>query len=256
LTGVPTVLMSALSGRVVWDPPDLDGWLQALVDTMINIHATTAPATLRAWSPYVPEGVPPVWTRHRFAWERAIAAYEGQRPPSDRVFVHRDFHPGNVLWDNDRVSGVVDWVASCAGPPEEDVAHCRVNLARHHGQPAADRFVDLWLRATGRADYDPYWDLVDVEHVQEAEQVSNQSLDAAVVVVRLVASAAAALLVIDDRYVRFQEWARQAFEVIHRAARPAVDHDERAHTRTQPHRTNPTADPFTTTYRSPSTAAR
>jgi len=185
LTGAPTVLMTALPGRVVWDPPDPDDWLQALVDTMISIHATTAPDTLRAWYPYAPEGVPPVWTRHRWAWERAIAAYESQRPASDSVFVHRDFHPGNLLWDNDRVSGVVDWVASCVGPPEEDVAHCRVNLARHHGQPIADRFLDLWMRATGRADFDPYWDLVDA--VSMGGSTPNPGLDA------FVAAAAARL---------------------------------------------------------------
>jgi len=99
--------------------------------------------------------------------------------------VHRDFHPGNLLWDNDRVSGVVDWVASCVGPPEEDVAHCRVNLARQHGQPTADRFLDLWLHATGRTDYDPYWDLVDA--VSMGGGAPNPELDA------FVAAAAARL---------------------------------------------------------------
>lgn len=161
LAGVPTVLMTALPGRVVWDPPCVDDWLASLVETMIGIHNTTPTGLLRAWSPYAPEGVPPVWTRHRWAWERAISAYEGERPASDVVFVHRDFHPGNVMWERGRVSGVVDWVSACVGPPEEDVAHCRVNLAGRHGQPVADRFLDLWLRETGRAEYDPYWDLVD-----------------------------------------------------------------------------------------------
>jgi len=175
LTGVPSVLMTALPGSVVWDPPDLDDWLRTLVDTMMRIHAVKPAAGLEAWYPYGPAGVPPVWTRHRWAWERAIAAYEGERPVSDDVFLHRDFHPGNVLWDNARVSGVVDWVSSCVGPPEADVAHCRVNLARHHGHPIADRFLDLWLRATGHAGYDPYWDLVNA--VSMGKGALNLSLD-------------------------------------------------------------------------------
>jgi aminoglycoside phosphotransferase (APT) family kinase protein len=161
LTGVPTVLMTALPGRVVWDPPDVDDWLRSLVDTMIAIQKTPTSGTLREWYPYAPEGVPPPSTRHRWAWERAISVYTGDQPASDVVFVHRDFHPGNVLWECGRVSGVVDWVSSCVGPPEEDVAHCRVNLAGRHGQPIADRFLDLWLQSTGRTEYDPYWDLVD-----------------------------------------------------------------------------------------------
>lgn len=183
LTGAPTVLMTALPGSVVWDPPDLDDWLQTLVDTMVQIHTAKPAGRLAAWHPYPPAGVPPAWTRQRWAWERAVAAYEGERPVSDTVFLHRDFHPGNVLWDNGRVSGVVDWVSACVGPPEEDVAHCRVNLARHHGEPIADRFLDRWLRATGRADYHPYWDLVNA--VSMGNRAPNPRLDA------FVASAAA-----------------------------------------------------------------
>ncbi len=162
LMGVPTVLMTALPDHVVWDPQDLDAWIDALVSILMTIHQTEVTGSLRSWEAYAPEQVPPVWTQHRWAWERAIAAYEDDRPASDRVFLHRDFHPGNILWANGRISGVVDWTSSCAGPPEEDVAHCRVNLAGHHGQAIADRFLDRWMQATGRTEYHPYWDLLDV----------------------------------------------------------------------------------------------
>lgn len=161
-TGAPAVLMTALSGEVIWDPPDLDAWLDGLVETVLMIHQVEPAAGLRDWEPYAPEEVPPTWTRHRWAWERAIAAYEDERPASDRVFLHRDFHPGNLLWQRGRVSGIVDWGSSCAGPPEEDISHCRANLAGHHGQAVADEFLTRWLRATGRSEYHPYWDLLDV----------------------------------------------------------------------------------------------
>lgn len=185
ITGVPSVLMSALHGEVVWDPPELDPWLKGLVEQMMAVHALPVPDSLRRWAPYPPENVPPTWTRHRRAWEQAITAYEGGRPDSDLVFLHRDFHPGNVLWSNGQVSGLVDWVSSCAGPPEEDVAHCRVNLARRHGQDAADRFLELWQQASGRTRYHPYWDLVDV--VSMGDSTPDERLDT------FVAAAAAQL---------------------------------------------------------------
>jgi aminoglycoside phosphotransferase (APT) family kinase protein len=185
ITGVPAVVMSALRGDVVWDPPDLHPWLSALVELLTAIHAVPVADSMRRWAPYPPEGAPPAWTRHQWAWEQAVAAYEGEQPASDRVFLHRDFHPGNVLWEANRITGVVDWVSSCAGPPEEDVAHCRVNLARHHGQETADRFLDLWQRASGRTAYSPYWDLVDV--VSMGGSPPNDRLDA------FVAAAAARL---------------------------------------------------------------
>ncbi|MEY8013633.1 MULTISPECIES: phosphotransferase family protein [Mycobacterium] len=174
-TGVPTVLMTALPGTLVWDPPELDPWLDAVIDVMMTIHSTPAPQELRPWEPYAPENAPPAWTGHRWAWERAVVAYHDARPSSDRVFVHRDFHPGNILWQQGRISGVVDWVSSCAGPVEEDVAHCRVNLAIHHGQTVADRFLQRWIHASGQSEYHPHWDLLTA--VSMAGDMPDHQLD-------------------------------------------------------------------------------
>jgi aminoglycoside phosphotransferase (APT) family kinase protein len=168
VTGVPSLVMSALPGRVVWKPSDIDGWLRRLAEALPEIHAVAPAAGLRDFTPYAPaEGlVPPPWTTHSHAWQRARELYESPPPASGRVFLHRDYHPGNVLWSRDRVSGIVDWVSSCVGPPEVDVAHCRYNLAVHAGQPdAADRFLALWQTLSGRGDYDPYWDLTTIVSV-------------------------------------------------------------------------------------------
>lgn len=176
-TGTPTIVMSVRPGAVVWWPTDLDAWLRSLVEVMVTIHAIPVVEDLDDWRPYPPEpgAVPPPWTRHAAAWQRALALFAGPRPQSERVFVHRDFHPGNVLWTGDQITGVIDWVSSCAGPPEEDVGHCRVNLAQHHGMAAADRFLALWLERTGRDRYDPYWDLTNV--VSMAGTTPDESLD-------------------------------------------------------------------------------
>ena len=151
----------------------------------MRIHAVPVADSMRRWAPYPPQGVPRAWTGHRQAWERAVAAYEVEQPASDRVFLHRDFHPGNVLWEAGRVVGVVDWVLSCTGPPEVDVTHCRANLASHHGQETADRFLELWQQASGRTCYNPYWDLVDV--VSIGSDLPDERLD------EFVAAAAARL---------------------------------------------------------------
>lgn len=59
--------MTALPRSVVLDPADLKDWLQGLADTMMQIHATEPTTGLAAWYPYVPQSVPPVWTRPRAA---------------------------------------------------------------------------------------------------------------------------------------------------------------------------------------------
>ncbi len=76
------------------------------------------------------------------------------------MLLHRDFHPGNVLWRYGRVSGVVDWLGACAGPAAADVAHCRVNLLTM-GAEAAERFTVSWERVAGTA-YHPWGNVVTI----------------------------------------------------------------------------------------------
>ena len=95
------------------------------------------------------------------AWEQAFAVL-GQDPPSyDGTFLHRDFHPRNVLWTGDEITGIVDWVETSWGPAWLDVAHCRTNLAITHGTEVADRFGAAYQRLTGR-EPQRYFDVMDV----------------------------------------------------------------------------------------------
>ncbi len=83
------------------------------------------------------------------------------------MFLHRDFHPGNVLWTDGAVTGLVDWASAAIGPAAADAGHCRWNLARTLGQDAADRFLAL----TGLA-YHPYWDVVAALGGYDAEELA------------------------------------------------------------------------------------
>ncbi len=179
--GVPAVLMSTLPGRIDWAPQDFDRWIDGLVDILPVIHATHVPAQLRL-RPYRPYELgnplaPPPWTGRRKAWERAIEVYLGPPPTEEKTFIHRDYHPGNVLWSRRRVSGVVDWANTSLGAPEVDVGHCRANLAGYLGQSIADRFLARYQAVTGRTDYHPYWDIAVVVVPPEACPEPDPNLD-------------------------------------------------------------------------------
>jgi aminoglycoside phosphotransferase (APT) family kinase protein len=161
--GVPALLMTRLPGRVDWWPSDLDRWLERLAGLLPRIHGTALPpgATLPRFAPYRQDSYrPPGWARYPRVWERAVEISLGPAPDLPAVLLHRDFHPGNVLWRRGRVSGVVDWLGACAGPAAADVAHCRVNLLAM-GAEVTERFTGRWERVAG-AGYHPWGDVVTI----------------------------------------------------------------------------------------------
>ena len=106
--------------------------------------------------------VSPPFTTVPGLWERVAGVLARPWPAHRAIFIHRDWHPGNVLWDGDRVTGVVDWATAARGPAGIDLARMRLNLASRHGRAAADRFVELYVAAGGDASArHPFWDLLD-----------------------------------------------------------------------------------------------
>jgi aminoglycoside phosphotransferase (APT) family kinase protein len=104
----------------------------------------------------------PRWWTDRDVWLRALEIFHRPAPDEPPVFIHRDFHPGNVLWTGARPSAIVDWLHGCLGPASVDIAHCRLNLWLDIGPQAADGLLDAY-RAIGveLPTHNPYWDIAD-----------------------------------------------------------------------------------------------
>jgi aminoglycoside phosphotransferase (APT) family kinase protein len=163
--GVPATLVSKIPGSVVLDPADRAPWLRGLAESAARIHRVDAAGFRWKYRRYN-DGqslAVPNWSNQREAWKKAIETVEGPSRPYSECFVHRDYHPCNVLWHNGRVTGVVDWVNGCRGPAGIDVAWCRHNLANLHGVSVADEFLTAYIAEAGSEfQYDPYWDLMSV----------------------------------------------------------------------------------------------
>ncbi len=159
-TGQPAVLMSRVPGRLEWSPTDFEPWLRQLAAALPAIHETPPGAITTKFAPYKPASWdPPAWLSDRRLWDRLLEHYHGPRADHDDVVIHRDYHPGNVLFRRGRVVGVVDWQAACLGPRTADVWHCRANLIGRFGLEVADRFLTVWQTITGR-DYNPWAETV------------------------------------------------------------------------------------------------
>lgn len=182
-TGTPCVVMSRLPGRVEWFPPaaHLEGWLEQLADVLVALHATALPAEhgLGLFDPYEPNSWdPPPWMIEPTRWQRAVEHFHAPPLDDEQVLIHRDYHPGNVLWSRRRVSGVVDWPVACLGPPSADAFWCFVNLLPRFGRDVAERFLAHWEERSGRA-YHPWAEvvlLVDVLDTREAERTPERAV--------------------------------------------------------------------------------
>jgi aminoglycoside phosphotransferase (APT) family kinase protein len=95
-------------------------------------------------------------------WAAARDVIRAPQPPFTGIFLHRDYHPGNVLFADGQLTGVVDWVETSWGPADLDVAHCATNLAMLYGADAGLAFAKHYEAAGGRLAPDVrYWLLLD-----------------------------------------------------------------------------------------------
>lgn len=159
--GFPVVLMSFLEGKVELCPTDFSNWLENMAKELATIHRHRADGFAWHYRTWVNREtvVPPVWTTIPNSWQRAIEQVRDKEPAYHPVWIHRDYHPANLLWKNGKISGIVDWINACCGPAGVDVAHCRTNLAMMFGRASADQFLQSYLRWADSFEYHPYWDL-------------------------------------------------------------------------------------------------
>jgi aminoglycoside phosphotransferase (APT) family kinase protein len=92
----------------------------------------------------------------------AEAAVAATRPEDGRLgLVHGDLWYGNTLWDNGRLTAVLDWDCAGVGPAGIDLGSLRCDAAWCHGVEAAEDILRGWEAEAGRPASDvPYWDAV------------------------------------------------------------------------------------------------
>lgn len=153
----PSLLMTHRTGRTVLDDEGLKTRVPLLARQLVAIHAVSPAerpgkyvALTTADTVVTPDGA------HAAAWAAAIDVIREPAPPYEGRFLHRDFQPGNVLFDavssgpaGARITAVVDWAATSWGPTDLDVAHCSTNLALLHGPQWGLRFPPAYENAGG-----------------------------------------------------------------------------------------------------------
>ncbi|ONI76767.1 aminoglycoside phosphotransferase [Kribbella sp. ALI-6-A] len=182
----PSLLMTHLAGRTVLGDEGLEARVPALARQLVAIHAVRPVERPREYvalttadTVVVPRGADTA------VWGAAIDVIRTPAPAYEGRFLHRDFQPGNVLFDVSssgsagvRITGVVDWAAASWGPADLDVAHCAVSLALLHGPRWGLRFAAAYEEAGGvlaaAKSERLYWQVRDALASSEEVQVVSQ----------------------------------------------------------------------------------
>ncbi|KOP30714.1 aminoglycoside phosphotransferase [Exiguobacterium sp. BMC-KP] len=151
----PWLYMTRSPGEIRLDQVD-EQYVDRLAQMLAAIHALPVPESRYMYQPYATERRIPTWTQHPEKW-RQLLAVEPIESQSIR-FIHRDFHPVNVLYEIDGTCHTIDWINACVGPIEVDIAHCRLNLALLESVEMADHFLKSYCEQTKRS-YDHAWDI-------------------------------------------------------------------------------------------------
>jgi aminoglycoside phosphotransferase (APT) family kinase protein len=144
-TGVRCTLTSALTGEPDLSPADLAVWLRQLAATQAAIHAVPDHPEIR-WEDWHDDERPLDWLTDRGLRAAVREAASGPLV-EEEVLVHGDYQHFNVLWNDDRLSGVVDWPNAATGNRGSDVGHCRLNLAVLFDSATAEDYLVMYERA-------------------------------------------------------------------------------------------------------------
>ncbi|GAB2906349.1 phosphotransferase family protein [Streptomyces mayteni] len=177
----PSLLMTRLPGTVRL-AEDTGEALAALLVRVHRVAPADRPRPYQAWTAPDRVALPPDTTRPKL-WRQTVDTIRREPPPFTGRFLHRDFHPGNVLFTGEAttgeaITGVVDWVETSWGPTDLDVAHCATALALLHGPEAGLRLADHYTAAGGELTAEPgdhlYWRLLDaLAFAPDAEKVAG-----------------------------------------------------------------------------------
>jgi aminoglycoside phosphotransferase (APT) family kinase protein len=171
---VPCLIIECIDGYSVTDPSQLTlpltDFTGQLAGVLARLHAA---AFTLADAPYLAEirakadrtvGTRPSSPDESLSETAVRTALARIWPPpqlNQPVLLHGDFWPGNMLWRDGTLVGVVDWEDAVLGDPVHDVANTRMELCMAFGISAASEFTRQYRELRPSADLTAlrHWDL-------------------------------------------------------------------------------------------------
>lgn len=145
----PCLVCSYIPGRTITALDSLA--LRQMADTLARIHRlpideitflSRQEEYIAAWLSR-PAGAMGLEAKGRSALQGAWPWAQRNQP----VLLHGDYWPGNILWQDGRLVGIIDWEDAALGDPLADLASTRLELLWACGSEAMSLFTTLYLQA-------------------------------------------------------------------------------------------------------------
>lgn len=141
--GAAAMLMTRAPGELLQGHDALRAAIPAMATALLHCQRRSRHLLAgRRWQPWQPASGyrVPSWSTREALWNRAIRVATGFQAPPCNAFIHRDPHPANLLFEQDRVSAILDWAHAGRGPAGVDGARMALNLCCLLGMEAASHF--------------------------------------------------------------------------------------------------------------------
>ena len=163
MLGTPGIVTEFVAGRQIEPPIEAPLWGK-LAETnarmLAQVHRTPLTESDKRWlmndnvevAWFIKDGAMPDYMRRDADGERVwqlVNAHWNQRTPTPDRFQHTDYWSGNILWQGDAISAIVDWEEAGYGDAEGDVAYARMEYFLEGLPAAADTFLRVYQAETG-----------------------------------------------------------------------------------------------------------
>lgn len=166
----PYIVVGYLEGATDFAPRNLADFLQQSAGLLARIHRLPAlprlgflpdrHAHVRRWIDYQPAELDEALDEGPL--RATLRAAFPPRPANHVTLLHGDFWPGNLIWREGRLAGVVDWEDAEIGDPLSDLSVARLDILWGFGRDAMHGFTQAYQAHMPQLDYRhlPHWDLM------------------------------------------------------------------------------------------------
>ncbi len=165
----PFLVLEYIEGQLEFAPAKLSAYLNQLASQLAKIHNVDNDELDLSFLPHHENGCPESDvshsveaddTFHETSIRDALFAAWPLPPGNANALLHGDYWPGNILWQGERLTAVIDWEDAELGDPLLDLARIRSEIVWIFGVEAMEAFTDHYLSLKA-IDYSnlPYWDL-------------------------------------------------------------------------------------------------